>query len=362
MFPSTTEAIQQRDQQHHQQQTYTQQSYFNSYQQQQQQQFVSNVPNVHPYEEIDTAVASRNTYATNGSSINNPTKVSFLLSSIRGDASINPNVGLTNSYEYALFGLAPNELIDYHQKGIIILSLCTAFLIILTTVIKRFLHPAQLILSFYLVFLVLVLAISDTINYLLYNPNTNPQQQQRYEMIVRNIREFIINNFGLLLYPFPGRVFYLCICSTLCVAIGGILEFVFGMAYFLSACITYYCWMVYPEYRKTYEMVEEQFFKNLASNIPITINDSNSINSTDTRSWSSYQQSGYDLNSSFTLSSVIDDEEKLSLMRSLQESYQQKVSDKKQKQRLREQQFYQNTRRLGLFNQQKQPQQHQFDV
>ena len=40
-----------------------------------------------------------------------------------GDATLNPNTGRTNSYDYALFGLALHELLDRLRLSIIVCSL-----------------------------------------------------------------------------------------------------------------------------------------------------------------------------------------------------------------------------------------------
>lgn len=208
-------------------------------------------PTVHQLEE-DSSVLSRST---------NRTKIgSFLL---RGsDPTIRPNIGLTNSYEYSLFGLAIHELMQYQRRYDLCLCTISFVFIFFTTLIKRFLHPAKLILSFYLLCFIFVILISDCITMILmyYNKN-NYNQNNTYYQFFKQVQEIILNYIGIVQYPFPGRSFYFMLCSTMCIAINGSIEFLLGIAYLSSSVTTIYCWFNYPEYKKPYLEMQQEFFQ-----------------------------------------------------------------------------------------------------
>lgn len=204
------------------------------------------VPVVHQYDDDATNTNSR--YRNIQSSLIN---VMNRAGYYGGDTTIRPNLpGQTNSYEYSLFGLAYHEIVDYQKNMTLVLCCTTGLYIFITTVIKRFFQPIQLVLSIYLLFFVVLLGLSDLIVLL----------GNKYE-ITRIGYEFILNNLGLLYYPFPGRCFYLLLCGTLCISIHGIIECILGIGFILLSILTVYCWIVYPlEYRKPYEEIQQQFF------------------------------------------------------------------------------------------------------
>lgn len=77
-----------------------------------------------------------------------------------GDASLEPNTGLTNSYDYALFGLALHELLDRLRYSVIASSVWL-FLIIFFTWWARIIRPIGLLLSFLLAILDFILLVVE---------------------------------------------------------------------------------------------------------------------------------------------------------------------------------------------------------
>jgi hypothetical protein len=78
----------------------------------------------------------------------------------RRDATLEPNTGLTNSYDYALFGLALHELLDRLRYSIIGSSIWL-FLVIFFTWWTRLVRPVGLFLSVLLAILAFVLLVVE---------------------------------------------------------------------------------------------------------------------------------------------------------------------------------------------------------
>jgi hypothetical protein len=78
----------------------------------------------------------------------------------RSDPTLEPNTGLTNSYDYALFGLALHELLDRLRYSIIGSSIWL-FLVIFFTWWTRFVRPVGLFLSVLLAILAFVLLVVE---------------------------------------------------------------------------------------------------------------------------------------------------------------------------------------------------------
>jgi hypothetical protein len=77
-----------------------------------------------------------------------------------GDASLAPNTGLTNSYDYALFGLALHELLDRLRLSIIINAVLLLALLFFTWW-RRLFQPAHLAMSIGLAALVFIMLVVE---------------------------------------------------------------------------------------------------------------------------------------------------------------------------------------------------------
>lgn len=153
----------------------------------------------------------------------------------RGDVSVRPNTGETNSYDYAIFGLALHELLE-NLRLANILSATASILVLLTTWLFQAitLQWTSLILQGYLAVLSLFLLLAECMTL----------------FKVPQIDSFVRKNLGILYQPF-GKASYIFFLATLCWGIGGLMEIVIGWAYFISAGILLYAIIIYPELRSS---------------------------------------------------------------------------------------------------------------
>jgi hypothetical protein len=93
----------------------------------------------------------------------------------RGDATLQPNTGLTNSYDYALFGLALHELLDRLRLSIVV-SAVLLLLVIFFTWWTRLVRPVGLLVSFLLALLDVVLLVVEVSG--LFRTTSTPLQQR----------------------------------------------------------------------------------------------------------------------------------------------------------------------------------------
>lgn len=184
-----------------------------------------------------------------------------------GDATLEPNTGLTNSYDYALFGLALHELLDRLRLSIIIAS-CLMFIITFFTWWTRLFRPFDMILSIVLGILVLTLLVvegssiwkpvaADTVSASSLNIATLKQEQEDPNSRNRAKLETFLKfteHIGLMVLFHPiGRTAYLVVCGILCWILGGAWELLLGLLFFANAAVLLYCWVTYPEFRRTFQ-------------------------------------------------------------------------------------------------------------
>lgn len=191
-----------------------------------------------------------------------------------GDASLQPNTGRTNSYDYALFGLALHELLDKLRLSIIISSIFL-FLVTFLTWWQNLFRPFQLVLSLVVGAMVLVLLIVEVSS--LYNTtgsesaslltNNSLQHDKSNEAKVKKC-VFATEKFGLLILYHPvGKTIYLVVCGAFCCIIGGF-SILLGLLFLANAAVLLYCWLTYPEFRRTFDTtknnIEEPDHRNPA--------------------------------------------------------------------------------------------------
>lgn len=186
-----------------------------------------------------------------------------------GDATLEPNTGLTNSYDYALFGLALHELLDRLRLSIIINAILT-FLITFFTWWTRLFRPFDMALSITLGFLALILLVVDVQS--IVRPTrtdgasasvstaagiaTVENENDRSNRAKLNKFLKFTEQVGLMVLYHPiGRTLYLFTCGCLCLRIGGWWEDLLGGMFVANAGVLIYCWVTYPELRRTYEAV-----------------------------------------------------------------------------------------------------------
>lgn len=176
-----------------------------------------------------------------------------------GNAHLQPNTGLTNSYDYALFGLALHELLDRLRLSIIINALLLIALLFFTWW-QRLFQPVHLVMSFLLAALVLTLLVVEiksifdgTSTSTTTTTNTPTSQRQTLERLLKAMEQA-----GLMILYHPiGRILYLITCAALCFWIGGAVEALLGGMFLVNAGGLLYCWITYPEFRRTFATREE---------------------------------------------------------------------------------------------------------
>jgi len=181
-----------------------------------------------------------------------------------GDASLTPNTGRTNSYDYALFGLALNELLDRLRLSIVICSILQ-FLVTFFTWWQHLFQPFQLILSLVVGAMVLVLLVVEVSSVfrgeggessaILSNSSNNSGDNSNEAKMKRCWQA--TEKLGLLVLYHPiGKTLYLMVCGALCWIVGGIADWILALLFWANAAVLLYCWVTYPEFRQTFQSPE----------------------------------------------------------------------------------------------------------
>jgi hypothetical protein len=184
-----------------------------------------------------------------------------------GDASLRPNIGLTNSYDDALFGMALHELLEHLRMANILCALASIVLMLVSWLVRLVTvwHVDQLVLSIYLAVLSLILLLTECMN--LYN--------------VQSMDTWLKNNFGLLRHPL-GKAAFIFLLSSVCFGIGAIAEAVVGLVYLMSAILLVYTWIVYPEFRALF-----------SDQVQVDYDDGASVDVAPSAKWSFYSNSPF---------------------------------------------------------------------
>jgi len=155
---------------------------------------------------------------------------------VRGDASLRPNTGETNSYDTAVFGLALREILENIRLANIIAALVALVLLVVSWFMRLVTGQiARLVLSCYLAFLSAVLMAVEMVG--------------MWKFLAADA--WIRDNLGLVRHP-VGKICYIYLLSTVCLGIGGIPEFVLGALYFVCATLLLFVWCAYPEFRRQF--------------------------------------------------------------------------------------------------------------
>jgi hypothetical protein len=174
-----------------------------------------------------------------------------------GNAHLQPNTGLTNRYDYALFGLALHELLDRLRLSVIINAVLLMALLFFTWW-QRLFQPVHLVMSFLLAALVLTLLVVE-IKSIWDGAGSNSAATSGWNAVSSSNRELLarilkyMEQTGLMILYHPiGRILYLITCGGLCFWIGGAVEALLGGMFIVNACGLLYCWITYPEFRRTF--------------------------------------------------------------------------------------------------------------
>lgn len=218
-----------------------------------------------------------------------------------GDATLEPNTGLTNSYDYALFGLALHELLDRLRQSIV-LNGAVMFVVLCFTWWTHLFRPLHLFLWIVLSAMVVTLLVvelmslfqseggpdsastaSNTNNF---NSNSNTNAGIAGVVGHGKLAAFLqlTEQTGLMILYHPiGRMLYLTCCGVLCAWIsnGNVVTLAMGTWFVGNAALLLYCWVTYPEFRQTFHRQDDE-----PDNNPLATADPTSR----TAAWSHYYQ------------------------------------------------------------------------
>ena len=178
-----------------------------------------------------------------------------------GDASLRPNTGRTNSYDFALFGLALHELLDRLRLSIIVGSLLQC-LITLLTWWQHLLNLFHLVLVLCVGAMALVLLVVEVSSVfrgeggesaaILSNSQVRDDDNSNEAKVKRCLQA--TEKFGLMIVYHPiGKTLYLIVCGILCWIVGGIVEWILALLFWANAAVLSYCWATYPEFRQSFQ-------------------------------------------------------------------------------------------------------------
>mmetsp|Transcript_2712 Transcript_2712/g.7553 ORF Transcript_2712/g.7553 Transcript_2712/m.7553 type:complete len:497 (-) Transcript_2712:265-1755(-) len=156
----------------------------------------------------------------------------------RGDSTLRPNTGLTNSYDYSLWGMAPHELLKFLQRMNMLASAGCVVVASLSWLGQLiFLQLEQVVLLAYLAFFSFVLGLIDLMALI------TPEQQR---LIPTNMLGRIRDQLGFMFHPW-GKALFVLLLTTMCWGIGGIFLSIAGTVYFISSLGWFYAAVAYRD-------------------------------------------------------------------------------------------------------------------
>ena len=178
-----------------------------------------------------------------------------------GDASLRPNTGRTNRYDYALFGLALHELLDRLRLSIIVCSLLQCLITIFTWW-QNLLNLFRLVLVLCVGAMVLVLLVVEVSSVvrgeggesaaILSNSQIRDDDNSNEARVKRCLQA--TEKLGLIIVHHPiGKTVYLIVCGILCWVVGGVAEWILALLFWANAAVLSYCWATYPEFRQSFQ-------------------------------------------------------------------------------------------------------------
>ena len=238
------------------------------------------------------------------------TTTSTLFRNSIGDSSLLPNIGRTNQYaEHALFGLAYHELVTRLQLSISLTAALVLVVLFLTWYVQLF-QPIHLVLSVIVAILSLILLMVEgkmlwqslfstssppsfaTASSLSSNTITVPATNATTTTnptTIHVILKHLERTGTIILYHPIGKTLYLLTCSILCYSITGTAMFLFAILFFGQALTLVYCYVTYPECRKSFDSLQQQPSSTTTTTSGSTaVTDSEGHHHNVARSWSSY--------------------------------------------------------------------------
>ena len=170
------------------------------------------------------------------------------LNSFRGDTTIRPNVGLTNSYEYALFGWTLQELIVNIRYWNLGASALTLLYVTFSWIGKVFTFQwATAVLLGYLSVLSFALFVVDLMGF--YRTQLSQRGITSNSTHTFVMEEHVRDQLGLLYHP-GGKAVYVFFLAVLCWSLKTLMLRLIGLAYCCSAFGYIYAFNTYPEFQR----------------------------------------------------------------------------------------------------------------
>jgi hypothetical protein len=184
---------------------------------------LSNPPRIHNYNQTQDGLEYEPDNAENPSLF-------------KGNPNLRPNVGLTNSYENALFGWTWLEMVAFLRRVNLFASFSAVVMVALTWIFALFrLQFLRLVLSLLLAGMAAALWITEVFAILK----------------MRNMEESVQSRVGLLYHPVYKSV-YLLVMAAICGVIEGWWSLVLGWMFALSGVLLLLTWYRYPEFQQAF--------------------------------------------------------------------------------------------------------------
>mmetsp|Transcript_15329 Transcript_15329/g.31159 ORF Transcript_15329/g.31159 Transcript_15329/m.31159 type:complete len:334 (+) Transcript_15329:231-1232(+) len=170
------------------------------------------------------------------------------LNSFRGDATLRPNVGLTNSYEYALFGWTLQELVVNLRYLNLGASTLTLFYVAFAWIGKVFTFQwGTAVILGYLSVLSFALFLVELMGF--YRTQLSQRGITSNSTHTFVMEEHIRDQLGLLYHP-GGKAGYVFFLAVLCWSLKMVTLRLIALAYCFSAFGYIYAFNTYPEFRQ----------------------------------------------------------------------------------------------------------------
>lgn len=196
-----------------------------------------------------------------------------------GNSSVSPNIGLSNSNDDALCGMAPHEMLKFLQITNALASVSSLLVASLSWLGKLvFLQLDKAVLLGYLAAFSLILLIVEIV------AAATPEQQR---LVPTNVMGRIRDQMGFLFHPW-GKAFFVLLLSTMCWGIGGLFLSLIGVAYFISCIGWFYAAVVYPkELLRLMGSIDETYWaeaqrRNVSDPLPFSVTSWNALMTTTT--------------------------------------------------------------------------------
>jgi hypothetical protein len=162
----------------------------------------------------------------------------------RGDASLRPNTGEDNEYEYTLIRvvrLSPNQWIYVTKFTILFLSVATFLRVGLLFWLFNLFTPLRIVLSAILLVMVAALGAAEALTML-----------QDHFSVGQHWNNWLASKAGPVLYHPIGKMAYTVVLAVLCFFTS---KYILCGGFVITAGLLWMCWNTFPAYRRPWEEV-----------------------------------------------------------------------------------------------------------